>query len=144
MSQVQAEREEQRKAAPGRTLDPPALRSMLSTAELARRPSRPPNREAENSALIALAQSMAASPEGILQKMAETALTLCRAGSAGLSLLEDGDQKSNFHWRAIAGQWASHVNGGTPREFGPCGTVLDRNMAMVCSHPEQDFPISAR
>jgi PAS domain S-box-containing protein len=144
MSKVQAEQAEQsaerRNAAPGQTVDTPELRSMLSTAELARRPSRPPDREAENRALIALAQSMAASPEGILQKLAETALTLCRAGSAGLSLLEEADGKSNFHWRAIAGQWASHVNEGTPRDFGPCGTVLDRNIAMVCSHPEQDFP----
>jgi PAS domain S-box-containing protein len=113
---------------------------MLSTDELRRRPSRPPDREAENNALIALAQSMAASPEGILQKLADTALTLCRAHSAGLSLLEEGDQKSNFHWRAIAGQWAHHINGGTPRNFGPCGTVLDQDIAMVCSHPELDFP----
>ena len=75
-----------------------------------------------------------------MQKLADTALALCRAHSAGLSLLEDGDQKSNFHWRAIAGQWAPHVNGGTPRDFGPCGTVLDQNVAMVCSHPELDFP----
>ena len=131
---------QQRNAAPGRTIDTPELRSMLSTAELRRRPSRAPDYEAENSALIAMAQSMAASPEGILQKLADTALTLCRAHSAGLSLLEEGDQKSNFHWRAIAGQWASHVNGGTPRDFGPCGTVLDQNIAMVCSHPELDFP----
>jgi PAS domain S-box-containing protein len=113
---------------------------MLSTAELRRRPSRAPDHEAENKALIALAQSMAASPEGILQKLADTALTLCRAHSAGLSLLEEGDQKSNFHWRAIAGQWAAHRDGGTPRNFGPCGTVLDQNVAMVCSHPELDFP----
>ena len=83
---------------------------------------------------------MATAPEGILQMLAETALTLCRAHSGGLSLLEDDDQKSNFHWRAIAGQWASHVNGGTPRDFGPCGTVLDQNIPMVCSHPELDFP----
>ena len=131
---------EHRNAVPGRTLDPPVLHSMVSTAELARRPSRPPNHEAENKALIALATSMAASPEGILQKLADTALTLCRAHSAGLSLLEEGDQKSNFHWRAIAGQWASHINGGTPRDFGPCGTVLDHDVPMVCSHPERDFP----
>jgi PAS domain S-box-containing protein len=113
---------------------------MLSTAELLRRPSRAPDYEAENNALIDLAKSMAASPEGILQKLADTALTLCRAHSAGLSLLEEGDQKSNFHWRAIAGQWAPHINGGTPRDFGPCGTVLDQNAAMICSHPELDFP----
>ena len=113
---------------------------MLSTAELARRPSRPPDYAAENRALIVLAQVMATSPDAVLQKLADTALTLCRAHSAGLSLLEEGDQKSNFHWRAIAGQWAPHINGGTPRNFGPCGTVLDQDVAMVCSHPELDFP----
>jgi PAS domain S-box-containing protein len=127
-------------AAPGRTLDAPVLRSMLSTAELRQRPSRAPDHEAENTALIALAQSMASSPEGILQKLADTALALCGAHSAGLSLLEEDDQKSNFHWRAIAGKWASHIDGGTPRDFGPCGTVLDQDVAMVCSHPELDFP----
>src|SRR4030088_155689 len=127
---------EKRKAAPGRT----GLRSMLPTDELLRRPSRPPDYAAENQAIVALTKEMATSPEGILQRLAATALSLCRAHSAGLSLLEDGDQKSNFHWRAIAGQWAPHVNGGTPRDFGPCGTVLDQGVAMVCSHPELDFP----
>jgi PAS domain S-box-containing protein len=116
---------------------------MFSTDELLRRPSRPPNYAAENQALVALAQEMATSPEGILQSLADTALSLCRAHSAGLSLLEDGDQKSNFHWRSIAGQWAPHVNGGTPRNFGPCGTVLDHDVAMLCSHPELDFPYLA-
>jgi PAS domain S-box-containing protein len=116
---------------------------MTSPAELCRRPSRPPDYEAENRALIALAQEMARSPEGILQRLVETALSLCRADSAGLSLLEAEDQRRNFHWRAIAGQWASHVGGGTPRDFGPCGTVLDRNATQVLSHPELDFPYFA-
>jgi PAS domain S-box-containing protein len=119
---------------------PPRLESVLSTAELSRRPSRPPDYASENRALIALAKEMAASPDGILQMLAETALVLCRAHSAGLSLLEEGDQKRNFHWRAIAGTWAPHLHGGTPRDFGPCGTVLDRNVALLFSHPERDFP----
>ena len=144
MSQVEPEsakrQAEQCNASPDRELGTPHLRSMLSTAELVRRPSRPPDYAAENRALIALAQVMATSPDAILQKLADTALTLCRAHSAGLSLLEEGDQKNNFHWRAIAGQWARHINGGTPRNFGPCGTVLDQDVAMVCSHPELDFP----
>jgi hypothetical protein len=93
------------------------LKSALSTAELNRRPSRPPDHAAENAALISLAREMAASPVRIFQALADTALTLCRAHSAGLSLLEKGDQNKNFHWRAIAGQWASHLNGGTPRDF---------------------------
>lgn len=94
---------EQRNASPDRALGTPHLRSMLSTAELARRPSRPPDYAAENRALIVLAQVMATSPDAVLQKLADTALTLCHADSAGLSLLEEDDQKSNFHWRAIAG-----------------------------------------
>ena len=127
-------------ATPDEAAPVPTLQSMLSTAELSRRPSRPPGHAAENRAMVALARELATSPEGILQKLAETALALCGAHSAGLSLLEDGDRKRNFHWRAIAGAWAPHLNGGTPREFGPCGTVLDRNVALMCSHPERDFP----
>jgi PAS domain S-box-containing protein len=113
---------------------------MLSMAELDNRPSRPPDYEAESRALIALSRELATSPGNILQKLAETALILCSAHSAGLSLLEDGDGRTRFHWRAIAGQWSPHVDGGTPRDFGPCGTVLDHNVAMICSHPELDFP----
>src|SRR5260370_28340034 len=30
-------------------------------------------------------------------------------------------------WAAIAGAWQPHIGGGTPRDFGPCGDVLDRN-----------------
>jgi hypothetical protein len=120
------------------------LKSALSTAELNRRPSRPPDHAAENRALISLAQDMAASPARILQALADTALTLCRAHSAGLSLLEKIDRKQNFHWRAIAGQWAEHLNGGTPRDFGPCGTVLDLNARSFFHTPSATFPTSAK
>ena len=113
------------------------LQSVLSTAELSKRPSRAPDHAAESRALIALAQQLVTSPVGILQKLAETALVLCRAQSAGISLLEaDG---KHFYWPAIAGQWAEHLGGGTPREYGPCGTVLDNNTALLFSHPERDF-----
>ncbi|MEO8034132.1 MAG: GAF domain-containing protein, partial [Acidobacteriota bacterium] len=115
----------------------PDLESVISTAELSRRPSHPPNHTEENRALIALAREMATSPDSMLQKLAETALVLCRAHSAGISLLEEG-QKS-FRWKAIAGQWAAHLGGGTPRAFGPCGTVLDRDVAILFSHPERHF-----
>src|SRR4030088_227242 len=128
---------EKRKAAPGRT----GLRSMLPTDELLRRPSRPPDYAAENQAIVSLTKEMATSPEGILQRLAATALSLCRAHSAGLSLLEDGDGKSNFHWRAIAGRGTPHIHGLPPPDFGPCGTVLDQGVAMVCSYPELSSPI---
>jgi two-component sensor histidine kinase len=63
-------------------------------------------------------------------------MAVCHAHSAGISLLND-DQKS-FHWPVIVGQWAPQ-GGGTPRDYGPCGTVLDRNVALLFSHPERDF-----
>lgn len=113
------------------------VQSVLSTAELSKRPSRAPDYAAESRALIALAEHLATSPVGILQKLAETALKLCGAQSAGISLLEADGQR--FYWPAIAGQWAAHLGGGTPREYGPCGTVLDNNAALLFSHPERDF-----
>ena len=110
---------------------------IVSAAELTHRSSRAPDHAAENQALVALAREMAASPNRILQKLAETALALCGAQSAGISLLDDTGK--NFYWPAVAGQWARHVGAGTPRDFGPCGTVLDRNAPLVFSHPERLF-----
>jgi PAS domain S-box-containing protein len=126
-----------------RSPDAPVLRSMLSVAELLRRPSRLPDYEADSAALLALAQALAEAPEGILQKLAEIALALCGADSAGLSLLEDADLRSRFHWRALTGRWAAHLHGGTPRDFSPCGTVIDHDAPMLCVHPERDFPYLA-
>jgi HWE histidine kinase/GAF domain len=109
----------------------------FSTAELSRRPSRAPDHAGELCALIALVQELATLPHNILRKITETAMALCRSHSAGISLLND-DQAS-FHWPAIVGKWVSHQGSGTPRDYGPCGTVLDRNVALLFSHPERDF-----
>jgi hypothetical protein len=106
----------------------PSLRSVLSTAELSKRPSRAPDYAGECRALMALAEQLAASPDGILQKLTDTALMLCRAQSAGVSLLEPDGKR--FYWPAISGQWVGQISGGTPRDFGPCGTVMDCDAAL--------------
>ena len=102
--------------------------------------SRRPDYAAENAVLVQLTETLARAPHRILQDLVEAAVTLCGAHSAGISLLEDFDQQSRFHWRAIAGRWAEFKGGGTPRDFGPCGAVLDRNEPLLFSHPERDFP----
>ena len=113
------------------------LESVISTAELNQRQSRPPDYAAESRALVLLAQEITHSPEGILQRLAEVALSLCRAHSTVISLLtKDGKR---FCWSAIAGRWAAHLGGGTTSDFGPCGTVLERNAALLFSHPERYF-----
>lgn len=114
------------------------LESILCTQELRNRPTRPPNHEKENSALVALSGALADSPLTILQTLADEVLDVLDADSAGLSLLtKDGKR---FYWAAIAGAWAPHVGGGTARDFGPCGDVLDRDIPMLFSHWERRYP----
>jgi PAS domain S-box-containing protein len=113
------------------------LASVLRTDELSRRPSRPPDYLAENRALIALARCLAQSPERVLEQLTETALALCHAQSAGISLITpDGEA---LYWPAVAGEWTGYLGGGTPRNFGPCGTVLDEGRALLFSRPERYF-----
>ena len=115
----------------------PALESVLCTEELNRRPLRPPDYERENRALVSLAQALADSPRTILQTLADTILKVFQCDSAGVSLVtEDG---TRFHWPAIAGVWTPHIGGGTPRDFGPCGDVLDRNCPLLFRHFERRY-----
>jgi PAS domain S-box-containing protein len=115
-----------------------SLESILCTEELNRRPSRAPDYQADKCALVALAQALADSPRTILQTMAEKMLEIFHCDSAGFSLLtKDG---KNFYWPAIAGMWQPHIGGGTPRNFGPCGDVLDCNRPLLFSHWERRYP----
>ena len=107
------------------------LESILCTGELKRRPARSPDYEQESRALVALVEALAESPRTILQTLADTILHVCRAGSAGISLLSKEDGGKRFYWPAIAGQWKPHIGGGTPRDFGPCGDVLDCNAPLL-------------
>jgi len=122
-----------------------SLESILCTEELRRRPSRPPDYEKENRALVALMSTLADSPSTIFQTLAETILDITQCDSAGLSLLTRDGKKPDicgkrFYWPAIAGMWNPHVGGGTPRNFGPCGDVLDQNRTLLFRHFERRYP----
>jgi C4-dicarboxylate-specific signal transduction histidine kinase len=114
------------------------LESILCTNELRRRPSRPPNYEEENRALVALVSALADTPGTVLQTLADRVLGILHADSAGLSLLTE--DRKRFYWAAIAGEWRPHIGGGTPRNFGPCGDVLDCNSPMLFAHWERRYP----
>ncbi len=118
---------------------PVPLESVLCTEELSRRPSRPPDYATENQALVFLAQALADSPRTILQKLADKILEVLQADSAGISLLTKEDGGKKFYWPAIAGVWKPHIGGGTPRDFGPCGDVLDRNAPLLFRHIERRY-----
>jgi len=122
-----------------------SLESILCTEELQRRPSRLPDYEKENQALVKLVSALADSPTTIFRTLAETIQDITQCDSAGLSLLtRDGKTPhvdgKRFYWPAIAGMWSPHVGGGTPRNFGPCGDVLDQNRALLFTHFERRYP----
>jgi signal transduction histidine kinase len=123
------------------------LESVLRTEELRRRPARPPNHQAENRALLVLTRELANSPGNVLQSLVDTALELCRGHSAGISLLEEDGPSggvssagNHFRWHAVAGAWAPlGWNTTTPRHYGPCGTVLDRNATLLFSNAHRFY-----
>lgn len=124
---------------PGTSLVP--LSSVIATDELFLRPVlRAPDYEAESLALASLAEELGNSPAGILQKLVQASLKLCGAHSAGISLLDDEQNRTTFRWLAIAGEWASHVGETTPRNFSPCGVVLDRKCAQLFVRFDRYYP----
>ncbi len=114
------------------------LEAIVCTHELSSRPSRPPDYASENKALVALSTALADSPFAILQTLADRVLEVLQADSAGLSLLTKDEKR--FYWAAIAGAWRPHIGGGTPRDFGPCGDVLDRGRPLLFTRWEQRYP----
>src|ERR1043166_810885 len=122
-----------------------SLESSLCTVELERRPSHLPDYEKENRALVALVSALADSPTTIFQTLAETILDITQCDSAGLSLLTSDGKRPDaygkrFYWPAIAGMWNPHVGGGTPRDFGPCGDVLDQDRTLLFRRFERRYP----
>ncbi|WP_437805892.1 ATP-binding protein [Sorangium sp. So ce1078] len=120
------------------------LEDVMATEELGRRPPRLPDHAAENRALIALAEAMAGPLENVLPTLVSLLLELCRADSAGVSVLEEEkDGRAVFRWVAVAGAFAKILGGTTPRCASPCGIVLDRDATLLFSHPARYFAAAA-
>jgi signal transduction histidine kinase len=117
-----------------------ALDDVLLTDELARRPARARDYQAESHALVVLAREMVANPHGVLQKLAELVLGLCHADSAGVSILESDGDKEIFRWHAAAGPFAANLNGTIPRKASPCGTVIECKRVLLFNEAERFFP----
>ena len=117
-----------------------SLDDVLINSQLLGRTSRPRNYEGEEEAIMTLAQAMAHSPEMILQRLVETALQLCRADTAGISLLEEQNGEEVFRWEALAGVYADRLNATMPRHASPCGVTIDRDTTQLMYMAERLFP----
>jgi signal transduction histidine kinase len=119
---------------------PFTLADVITNSELARRASREPDYQAENEAMTTLAETLAHCPQNLLQKLVEVAQELCRADSAGISLLEEHGGEDVFRWEALAGVLREHVDGTMPRNASPCGITIDRDATQLMYLPERFFP----
>ena len=123
---------------------PAALESVITTPELNRRPARACDHAAENQAVLALMDEMAsatgiAGADRVLQKLADTAMRLCNAHSAGVSLLEREGEREIIRCRAAVGQCAKYLGASIARSGTPCSLVLDRNMPVLMSNPQRHY-----
>lgn len=122
-----------------------SLNDILITEELSQRSPRSPNLQAENQALRSLARQMARDSENLLQTLTDTALELCQAGTAGVSLLETTpDGEEIFRWTVLAGTLAHHVGGTSFRNFSPCGVCLDQGTPVLFPTPNDISPTSRK
>jgi GAF domain-containing protein len=114
-----------------------SLDSVIATEQLALRKPRAPDCAAETRVIAELINQAAESPHDFFQKLVDAALELSSANSTGISLLDE--EQKRFFWPAVAGGLKPYIGGGTPQDFGPCGTVLDRNAPLLFVHPERHF-----
>lgn len=116
-------------------------RESLITAELASRPRRRPNYGAEAKVLRRLAHALATSDAAMLDMLASEAARLCRAGSAGISVLESPpDRPESFRWAALAGFCAPLLNTFRPFDDSVCGVTLAMGKPELFKTPQRYFP----
>ena len=85
-----------------------------------------------------LSRALLESPETILQELVNTAVDLCGADSAGISIeIENGNEKEFYQWIATAGVYSGFLNAVLPQTPSACGLCLERG------HP-QHFTVSKK
>jgi signal transduction histidine kinase len=112
----------------------------LITTALGERPQRAPDFAAESNALHRLAQALTSSDGAVLQTLADMALNLCGADSAGIGLLERGaDGATALRWSALAGHGTALAGTVTAVEDSPSGIALELGAAQLFSFPRRHF-----
>jgi len=107
--------------------------------ELANRGTRQPDYASENSALVRLAKAQTGPRADLLQEIAATALSVCGAGSSGISLVEGTEDSRYFRWLAVAGLCADLQGKATAWDECPCGVTLQAGEPQLFVRPQDRF-----
>jgi two-component sensor histidine kinase len=114
----------------------PKAPNVFITEELDRRAPTKIDSLKEKIALQELAALMASNPEKVLPKFVSLAMEMAGGVSAGLSLYEDVPAPGVFRWHHLQGTLAQFAGATTPRNYSPCGVVLDLNAPVLTAHSE--------
>jgi hypothetical protein len=114
------------------------LDDVIVTSQLTRRASRSPDYRAEIRIIKILINTIAENPHAFWRRLAEAALQLCRAGTAGVSLIDVEDGAEVFRAEAVAGVLSNHLDSRIARA-SPCGAAIDRDATQLMYLPERFF-----
>jgi len=89
-----------------------------------------------------IARAFVGDPDRILQVLVESAIDLCGADSAAISLVrEDGSDQEFYHWIASAGVYRGFLDAMLPKYPSACGVCLERNRPQRIRVTERFFDI---
>jgi hypothetical protein len=91
------------------------------------RPQRSRDVAVQMEGIQRIAQTFVQNPESILQELVNTAVDLCGADSAGISIeMSNATDARFYHWVATAGQYTGFLDAVLPRYPSACGITLER------------------
>ena len=96
-------------------------------------------RPVESAAFMSLSETLSRTPQAAPQRLVEAAMRLTDADSAGISVEDKEGDERVFRWIAVAGEYSRYLNGTMPRDFSPCGTVLERRQPLVMLDPQRHY-----
>ena len=89
-----------------------------------------------------IARAFVSEPDSILQVLVDSAIELCGADSAGISLEKDDRTDDSFyHWVATAGQYSGFMDAMLPRYPSACGICLERGRPQLFRVGKKFFEI---
>jgi signal transduction histidine kinase len=120
------------------------LSQVIRTNDLPNRPRRTLDGKGSESAWASLAATVAKEPDVALDRIAETALSLCDAESAGVCVLEDGPTGELFRWHGLAGRFSQWRSLTIPRDDSPSEVAMSDGAGQLMVWPVRAFSSIAK